>query len=109
MFKNALKRHKNGTYYLIITISFLLLLFIKVNPSTTLAQDEKSIATLRQMGKAFASVAEKASPAVVAIKAERTVTQQYRGYGESPYGSPFGDDFFDYFFRRRSPHLSASR
>jgi len=61
------------------------------------------------MGKAFASVAEKASPAVVAIKAERTVTQQYRGYGESPYGSPFGDDFFDYFFRRRSPQQRSPR
>ncbi|MBN2138387.1 MAG: Do family serine endopeptidase [Sedimentisphaerales bacterium] len=90
----------------IIVSTILLLLFC---PAAASAQDEQSIAALRQMGKAFASIAEKASPAVVAIRAERTVTQQYQGYGDSPYGSPFdpfSDDFFDFFFRRRSPSPS---
>jgi serine protease Do len=38
--------------------------------------EQDSIAMLRQMGKAFASIAEKASPAVVAVKSERTITRQ---------------------------------
>jgi len=50
------------------------------------------------MGKAFASIAEKASPSVVGVKSERTVTREYR---QSPFGDPFGDDFFDYFFGPR--------
>ena len=65
------------------------------------------------MGKAFAQIAEKASPAVVTIKAERTVTQQYYTIPDWPFGdgfSPFGDDFFDRFFQRRSrPRRSPQR
>jgi len=108
MFKNALKKHSIRSGYLVISTVFLLisagfLLVLFVNPAH--AQDSNSIAALKQMGKAFASVAEAASPAVVAIKAERTVALRYYGY-ESPYGDrfdPFSDDFFDFFFRRRSP------
>jgi serine protease Do len=106
MFKKTLKRHRNCSTHLVILTVFLLLLVISQPPA--LAQDQGSIAALRQMGKAFASIAEKASPAVVAIKVEQTVAQQPYGYGESPFGSPYGDEFFDFFFRR-SPRQRAPR
>jgi len=102
MFTTTLRNHGSCSRCLAISTVFLVLLFIA--PTSALAQDEDSIVALKQMGKAFASVAEKASPGVVAVKAERPVTQQY-GYG-SPYGdqfNPFSDDLFEYFFRRRSP------
>jgi len=71
-------------------------------PLSAWAEDQQSIATLRQMGKAFASIAEKASPAVVGIRAEKVVTSRARSR-EMPFGSPFDEDLFEYFFRRRSP------
>jgi serine protease Do len=54
------------------------------------------------MGKAFSSIAEKASPAVVSLSVERPSSRDSQRYYQSPFGSPFEDDFFD-FFRRRSP------
>ncbi len=86
----------------ILVLSFTALLLI--SPLSVTAQDEESIATLKQMGKAFASVAEKASPAVVGIKAERTVTQQ--GSGGYQF-DPYSDDFFEFFFRGRPPRQRA--
>jgi len=95
-----------------LALSAVLLILLIISPLTGFAQDEQSIATLRQMGKAFASIAEKASPAVVAIKSERTVTPQYYGNEDSPFGNqfdPFGDDLFDFFFRRRDPRQPSPR
>jgi len=90
------KENRNYSYHLVIFT--LLLLFYA--PLSALAADPDSIASLRQMGKAFSSIAEKASPAVVGLKAEKVVTQDSQNY----YDSPFGDDFFEYFFpRQRSP------
>jgi serine protease Do len=84
-------------------LGFIILLLIT---PLTIAEDTKSIDTLRQMGKAFASIAEKTSPAVVAIKVEKRVTVNYPSF-QSPFGDepfdPFSDDFFDKFFRRRAP------
>ena len=84
--------NKNNTVrYLIISAAFMLLFAV---PAPAFEGHDNSIATLRQMGKAFASVAE------------RTVTQEYPTFG-SPFGNPFSDpfdeDFFDNFFRRRIP------
>jgi len=87
-----------GRYIVISTI--LVLLFI--SPISVFAQDQDSIATLRQMGKAFASIAEKASPAVVSLTSERTITREYPSMQDWPFGEPFSDPF-DFFFRRRSP------
>ena len=42
-------------------------------------EDQESIAALRNIGKAFASIAEQASPAVVAIQAEKVITSRTRG------------------------------
>ncbi len=97
-----------------LAISTFLVLVLLAGVLPVFAQeDTNSIATLRQMGKAFAEIAEKASPAVVTIKAERTVTQQYYTIPDWPFGegfNPFGDDFFDRFFQRRSrPRRSPQR
>jgi len=71
-------------------------------PLAALGEDDQSIATLRRMGKAFASIAGKASPAVVGIRATRMVRPDSKAreysYGDS---NPFGEDFFDYLLRRR--------
>ena len=92
---NCYKENKNHLHLLVI--STLLLLF--TTPLSALAADPDSIAALRQMGKAFSSIAEKASPAVVGLKAEKTVAQDSQTY----HNSPFGDDFYEYFFGPRSP------
>jgi len=67
-------------------------------PLPAFGQEDQSIATLRRMGKAFASIAEKASPAVVGIRATRVAKA-----GSSSRQNPSNDDFFEYFFRRQMP------
>jgi len=107
----SLNRRRGLTGHLVISTFLVLVLFAGVLPA--FAEDTNSVATLRQMGRAFAQIAEKASPAVVAIRAERTVTQQYYTIPDWPFGDgfdPFGDDFFDRFFQRRSrPRRSPQR
>ncbi len=95
---NIGQRKSLSCYY--ISASLLLLLFF-IPPLSASAQDPNSIDTLRQMGKAFAKISEKASPAVVGIKASQTITQQMPDW---PFGDPFGDDdIFEHFFGRPSP------
>ena len=69
------------------------------------AQKQNNIAVLESLGETFATIAEDASPAVVGIKAEvqrpRRPKMEQFPFGE-PF-DPFGEDFFDYFFRRRQP------
>jgi len=98
------KQNRASSYYRVILTVFLLLLFVA--PLSAFAEDANSIDTLRQMGKAFAKIAENASPAVVGVKAEKTIMQDYLTIPEWPFGEPFDpfeDDFFDRFFRRRFP------
>lgn len=64
------------------------------------AEDQASITALRQMGKAFTSIAEKTSPAVVGIKADKVYTQQQSGMPYWFFEDPFNDEFFDRFFGR---------
>ncbi len=71
---------------------FLVTAAVTLFGSTLYAQDDQSISTLRQMGKAFSSIAGKASPAVVGIKAEKISVQ-----GNMPYWF-FDDPFFKHFF-----------
>ncbi|MGA2172274.1 MAG: Do family serine endopeptidase [Sedimentisphaerales bacterium] len=76
-----------------------LIVFSLAAPCTALAEDSKSIDTLRQLGKAFASISEKASPAVVGITAKQAVTSS--PMPDWPFGnSPFDDEFFKQFFGR---------
>lgn len=93
---NKVNKHYSG----LLVISILLL--ILTSPMSAFAANPESIVTLKQMGKAFTSIAEKASPAVVSLKTEKLVSQDNQSYHESP----FGDDFFEYFFgfpRQRTP------
>ncbi len=101
---SSLKQNKIQSHHIVIS-TFLILLFI--SPLSVFAQDPDSIATLKQMGNAFASIAEKTSPAVVSLRAERTVTQEYQFENERPFG-PYSDPF-EFFFRRRSPRQREPR
>lgn len=92
-------------HYLINSTVVFLVFFL--SPFTALGQDENSIATLKQAGKAFTSVAEKASSAVVGLKADRVIIREYPLSQEWPFDEqldPFSDDFFErFFYRFRSP------
>jgi len=96
-------KHKAPSLLLLMS-SILIVSLVAAVPLS--AQDTDSIKALRQMGKAFAQIAEKASPAVVGIKAESLVAASNRSYSfrQWPFNDPFfEDDFFDRFFRGRSP------
>ncbi len=88
-------RSVSGRWPFVIFVGMLLTL-----PPAAWGEGDQSIATLRQMGKAFASIAEKASPAVVGIRATRVAhaDSRSRGYSDEDRG-----DLFDYFFRRQAP------
>jgi serine protease Do len=100
----SLQRNKTRSRCIVI-LTLLILLFI--SPISVFAQEPNSIATLRRMGKAFAYIAEKTSPAVVSLKSERTVTRDYPSMREGPFGEP--SDPFEFFFRRRSPRQRQYR
>ena len=93
------KQHMKSSLYR--AVSGLCLLMLLLAPISALADDSDSITALRQMGKAFSSIAEKASPAVVALTVERTASRDSQRYRQSPFGNP-EEDLFE-FFRRRSP------
>lgn len=100
----TLKRSNKTSHYFLISTVFIILFFAA--PLSIFAEDNNSIATLRQIGKAFASIAEKASPAVVGLKADRVVIREYPFSREWPFSEPFdpfNDDIFERFFRFRSP------
>ncbi|UCD49576.1 MAG: Do family serine endopeptidase [Phycisphaerales bacterium] len=87
-------------------VSMISVFLLCAMPLTSLAEEEQSIATLRQMGRAFASIAEKASPAVVGIQATRKVRSDVssRGWSYGDPSNPFEEELFKYFFGpRRSP------
>ncbi len=94
----SVARSRHRPQRLAASVVFVLMLL----PLSALGEDDQSIAALRRMGKAFASIAGKASPAVVGIRATRVVRADARSR-EYSYGdaSPYGEDLFDYFLRRR--------
>lgn len=100
----TIRQHTRTSRYMTVSILLSLLLLVAALP--TFGQDTDSIKALRGISEAFAGIAEKASPAVVGIRAEKTVTSEYPTLEDWPFGSPFdpfGDDLFDRFFRWRSP------
>jgi serine protease Do len=101
---NSLKQNKTHSRYPVVSILLIILL---ISPLSVFAQDPDSIATLKKMGNAFASIAEKTSPAVVSLRADRIVTQDYPSMRDWPFGEPFSDPF-DFFFRR-SPRQREQR
>ena len=63
------KSNKTGSGYgLMLVLSMLVLLTV---PASAFAQDDNVVATLRQIGRTFAEISEKASPAVVSLTIER--------------------------------------
>ncbi len=93
------------SHYLVLSIAILLFVFLW--PVSVLGQEKNSIAALKETGKAFANIAEKTSPAVVGLKADRVIIREYPFMREWPLDEqldPFSDDFFDrFFYRFRSP------
>ena len=61
------------------------------------AEEGNGVDTLRKASRAFSEVAQKATPAVVAVQVE-TVVRTAGGF----MGSPFDDEFFERFFGPRS-------
>jgi len=86
--------------------SVIIVLFLSMLPVSARGEDDQSIAALRQMGKAFATIAGKASPAVVGIKVTKIAQSDALSRDEldgGPSGPLNEDDLFQYFFRRRMP------
>lgn len=105
----SLDQKKTCTHYRIISVLFVFLIVLA--PLSALAEDA-GIDALRQVSKAFAKIAEEASPAVVGIKAEKTITYEQPTMREWPFGEqfdPFEDDIFDRFFRWYSPRRREPR
>lgn len=94
--RQAVRRHS------LVNASIFVLIGLLLVPPAAFAEDDRSIATLREMGKAFASIAEKASPAVVGIQATRAVRgSSTREWSFGDPSNPFEDEFFRYFFGPR--------
>ncbi len=99
----SFRQEKTSSHYRAISVFLVFLLFIA--PLPALAEDA-GINALRQVGKAFAKIAEEASPAVVGVKAEKTITYSQPTFRDWPFGEQFDpreDDMFDRFFRRYFP------
>lgn len=97
---------KNTRHIVVAALSFLFLAAPLSLFAEDKLEDKESLAMLRQMGKALAKVAERASPAVVGLEAQKTVVREYSTSENWPFGDesdPFGDDFWNFFRYRRSP------
>ncbi len=97
------KQKSSSSWYKSHPIVMIACLVISCVALPVSAEDQASIQALKQIGKAFASIAEKASPAVVGVEAikvqEQAVSPHGRGYG-NPYNN---QDLYEYFFGPRSP------
>lgn len=89
-------------------LSCIVLILFSLSP--VYSQDQQSISTLRQIGNAFTTIAEKTSPAVVGIKADKVYTQRSADmpywFFEDPF---FNDDFFERFFGRPNPRQNPQQ
>ena len=101
---DSLKKTRPATRHFAIAV--IILSFV-IAPLSALGEDQ-SISSLRQMGKAFSSIVEKTSPAVVSIKSEQAAARDTSDY----HGSPFDGDPFYFWFgqpRERSPQQRRYR
>jgi len=91
----------------IVVLSVLLGAFAFSEVATS-AEEDNALENLRKMSKAFSKVARQAVPAVISVQVEKTITT-----GSSRSGSPFDDEFFEYFFgpqhRRRAPRKQVGQ
>ena len=91
---------------LLIGVCFGALITIKFNMMPASQAEDKDRQEAQQITNdvdlrtAFIKVADKVGPAVVSISSERTSNiPQRRHFSQGPGMSPFGDDFFDQFFK----------
>lgn len=71
------KSNKTGAgSCVILVLSMLVLLTV---PASAIARDDNAVAILRQIGKTFASIAEKASPSVVVLTVDKPVPRRQSG------------------------------
>ena len=68
---DVLKFNSNKTRAGSCVILVLSMLVLLTAPASAFAQDDNTIATLRQIGKIFAGIAEKASPSVVVLTVDK--------------------------------------
>jgi serine protease Do len=74
------KSNKTGTgSYVMLVLSMLVLL---TAPASAFARDDNAVATLRQIGRIFAEIAEKASPAVVVLTVDKPIPRGQLGTEE---------------------------
>jgi len=87
---------------------FLILCIFTMAPALA---DDGGVESLRQTGKAFASVARAVSPAVVFIQVEGKASGPSSTRFSSPFGDewPFGDDLFKRFFGDQFPNGPKAR
>jgi len=101
----------------------LLFVLSLISPLRAFGQADSQLEALRQIGKTFAKIAEKAQPAVVQVKVEKSAisynleiprwpfVQPYPRYFGGPFGSAQGrpfhhdDDSYFYFYRPQEPPL----
>jgi len=85
---------KNSNFKL---ISFSIIIFFCFTvTSPVAAQDAESIQAIRNIGKAFSSIAQKTSPAVVWITADRVITTHIPSSPQKQ--DPLENDIFEWFF-----------
>jgi serine protease Do len=91
------RNHRSAGYVLCV----LALLLVQ---ATWGLADETGLQGLRSQGEAFAKIADKARPAVVFIRVEKAI--QAQAVPHFRFNNPFdlfNDQFFDRFFRHRTP------
>jgi len=98
-----------------IVVVFTVLFCLLNSPASLTAADKNGtntdIEALRRTGKIFAEVARKLSPAVVFVDVEKSVIVQSPYDFDFRFGDPFepfGEDFFEKFFRRQRPRRRKS-
>lgn len=102
------RRQKRAIWHFLV-VPVLCLLSLVIGASPAVGQAGGRVDRLQQIGKTFAQIAEKASPAVVRLQAEKTgmsnrpnaqqwpFVEPFRRYFGQPYPQSDGD--FYYFFR----------
>ena len=93
------------------TVKILLTVFVLSSFLTgNLLAEDSGIAALRGLGKAFSQLTKAAKPAVVYVTVEKEMPG-FHGSGQFR-GGPFeffGPEFFDRFFRHRSPQMKPGQ
>lgn len=88
--------------------AFVLLFFVAFSIGNVTFADE-AYKTAKDLSNAFSSAAERAMPAVVSIKVEKTIDASQIYQGDQQLNDQFGNDFFRQFFGGQIPQLQTPR